>query len=1234
MAISTTEDLAAQIALKLNATPVAYGINHVYFNETASDIPWTAARVVAKLSEPPTSYTDGYTILEQTSNSLFIKPLTVSSTSTGAFTVASFTAGTGIDTYGRINTVSFTGGGATTIGVAATTGAIGTTTTTAITSFSYAWTLSGTLQGGTGSGATYTATDNGNGYSAIVVTITSPGSGYSVGDVLTTQPFPNGSVQTFTVTSIVVPTVPVSSAYRVTATNGAVFDIERLGTQGNADAVVALVTVVDPGRTFAVGDTITINSASIGGGANLTITVTSLLADTGYVTYVYDNVPSTLQSGTGSGATFTVTRTTAAGQKAYVTSVVLKNTGSGYGTGSVVTIAASAIGAGSGGDITVTSGATGTAISGNILTFSYGTSAGGSGNLGTGGTILSEANATYTVNLRTATFTITRNSSGAINSVTLVNPGYGFGANAIYEIPGKYIGGSSKTAAQLGVSANYHVYDDGPLALPYVYDTNPRVNPPGKGTVGTYHNGRTVYYALYITSKSAPNTTWNLVSTTSSISVKDSGMFEWFKSHLPDFYFTTATNTDLEDYLKLFAFFADRWRLETDQVFKMTNAKYAPEVLVKQFIKQFGVPTFAYQSLDSLRQVMEDAVKLAATRGTIEGIKTAANDYAGKVVTTTVNERKNLFRDRLNSSFEVNSYSTGSAILNWSSDSTTYSSTTGDNGLTTLTAKTIILIAGAVTGSKSVGVFSNPTASTATCSWSFGPRRLYLTANTAVGNTFIATIAGSQNLYGGAPKVGDYVSSYTAGIPDGTQIVSYDSVNNRWNLSNALTAIIPANTEIILSDKSGTRNAALDYIPVTPNASYAFSGYHQEVGTAYDITFGIRWRDINGAVTGTAATATTTAASQAVTGFIRSSVLATAPTTAVYAEPYISIASMASGASYWVDALQFEGNVRVLAASRTTSTVTLTTNETFATAFSSTNLLVAGLGTGYDGTFSSFTVGTSVINNVSYVTVSYSLAGTAGTLTNVSTGSIACMSVYRDPETLDIQVTGVGTNAAAQKTQYQTVFTDYVHMGRGSAVNTGSHLAVPTAAIVSPTIYGEPSINFANVSATLEIVSTTTARIVSSQAHQYEVGDFIKADGFTNTNVNTTGEYVVVSAVPDAFTFEFPLGTAVGAAVAATSISAGTIVFLDVNKTHTVTMTANASSVGGARVGDAVTVTGYTTNSAINVFSAPIIAVSNNGNTFVYALSGTGITTTTPAGTNRAAIFERGNSSLVNMTVT
>jgi hypothetical protein len=148
--------------------------------------------------------------------------------------------------------------------------------------------------------------------------------------------------------------------------------------------------------------------------------ITSSTAINGQQGQSYAGVGGTT-AGTGSGSTFTITRNNTDGN---VQTATIVNAGLGYTVGDTVSIAGTAVGGfdlsqGVINNIGLTTAPVVAAASNGVYLAVAGVSTVGSG----------------------VSFNVYRNGSGGIGTVTMVNPGLGYGSNTVVTIPGASIGG-------------------------------------------------------------------------------------------------------------------------------------------------------------------------------------------------------------------------------------------------------------------------------------------------------------------------------------------------------------------------------------------------------------------------------------------------------------------------------------------------------------------------------------------------------------------------------------------------------------------------------------------------------------------------------------------------------------------------------------------------------------------------------------------------------------------------
>ena len=135
------------------------------------------------------------------------------------------------------------------------------------------------------------------------------------------------------------------------------------------------------------------------------------------------------------------------------------------------------------------------------------------------------------------------------------------------------------------------------------------------------------------------------------------------------------------------------------------------------------------------------------------------------------------------------------------------------------------------------------------------------------------------------------------------------SPSNFPNLQQGILKVTPsASTDITMycGSISDVTKSVTQGIPVIAGTAYAFSIYSRAKTTAKNIKTGIKWVTRTGALSSTTVTEVTST-NQSTSAWNRTTVVtATAPADAVWAIPYVTIVSAASGEVHYFDAAQFE----------------------------------------------------------------------------------------------------------------------------------------------------------------------------------------------------------------------------------------------------------------------------------------------------------------------------------------
>jgi len=155
------------------------------------------------------------------------------------------------------------------------------------------------------------------------------------------------------------------------------------------------------------------------------------------------------------------------------------------------------------------------------------------------------------------------------------------------------------------------------------------------------------------------------------------------------------------------------------------------------------------------------------------------------------------------------------------------------------------------------------------------------------------------------------LSSIT-GLSESPVVSPYQESTSPSNYPNAqagMLKVVPtssADVTIYCGSLSDTVKARTQSIPVTAGTAYAFTIFARAKTTAKNIKTGIKWVKSDGTFSSTTVTEVTST-NEATDAWNRTTVVtATAPSDAVWAIPYATIVSAASGEPHYFDAAQFE----------------------------------------------------------------------------------------------------------------------------------------------------------------------------------------------------------------------------------------------------------------------------------------------------------------------------------------
>jgi len=248
---------------------------------------------------------------------------------------------------------------------------------------------------------------------------------------------------------------------------------------------------------------------------------------------------------------------------------------------------------------------------------------------------------------------------------TVVNGGGNYVEGDVLRIAGNSLTSTTSTTTlpgitaseQLGITNTFHIYDTGATTA----TTSNPVNSSGYGTEGVNPYGKDYnkyYYSLF--AYVAPtnytgtlsvsdvisangnvhytNFNWIKIGETSSSVVyknKDKSTKDVLLEHLPNFYTglsTSAYNQDLADFIALLAFHFDTYLAKVKAVYEMSDIDNIDEVLLKEFLKEYGSDLKKISDISQARVVLTNIIRNYSLSGTSLGLKNLIESYTGNPV--------------------------------------------------------------------------------------------------------------------------------------------------------------------------------------------------------------------------------------------------------------------------------------------------------------------------------------------------------------------------------------------------------------------------------------------------------------------------------------------------------------------------------------------------------------------------------------------------------------------------
>lgn len=193
--------------------------------------------------------------------------------------------------------------------------------------------------------------------------------------------------------------------------------------------------------------------------------------------------------------------------------------------------------------------------------------------------------------------------------------------------------------------------DDGDILIDELKDISPTLYQDIN-----LQQGRTYYYSLFVESNATGD--WVRAGNAFGIFVKDFNSYERMYRQMPNIYRSISNyeitadneNTDLQNFLALFAFEYDLEKTYATNLMYSSDTTFVDGRYVPQMMKQFGLKFEPEIGLKQSRSLLRNAMKIYKTKGSYDGLVTYLKAFTGYdvVVTTGVNK----FLDFNCSSFE------------------------------------------------------------------------------------------------------------------------------------------------------------------------------------------------------------------------------------------------------------------------------------------------------------------------------------------------------------------------------------------------------------------------------------------------------------------------------------------------------------------------------------------------------------------------------------------------------
>jgi hypothetical protein len=452
------------------------------------------------------------------------------------------------------------------------------------------------------------------------------------------------------------------------------------------------------------------------------------------------------------------------------------------------------------------------------------------------------------------------------------------------------------------------------------WDGDVIVNSPKEAITQTYYDDRNLrqeaffYYSMFV--YNTLTYTWVRAGDVTGVSVKDYGTGSNLYKYIPDIYKVTqiysATadwdNQDLRSFLNLFGFELDYTQTITALLVSRYDIERVNGSLLPSFLQQFGLtyePEIGYQQT---RILVRDAVLIGQKKGSSEGLREFMKAFTGYAVPQPIAGTPNPSIDGLvkshNLMLDYNDSSFEESAGHWESTN----SSAIFKALVKKSIKSISLTSNVVTAvigahNYAVGTkintegFAQPLFNTVG-----SPKTITAVTTTSVSWALTASDIASFNCFNTATDLYPNLFPYPTPWDETTALVQYP------NKQNGILSVKNANaTSGTVTISCGLSSPVLKGIPVTGGLSYVFSVYSAAGTTLRAVTLGINWYDRFGDLI---STTTGSAVNNTLGDFsARPTVIGSAPATAYYAVPIITIAAVGASATneyHYFDCAQFE----------------------------------------------------------------------------------------------------------------------------------------------------------------------------------------------------------------------------------------------------------------------------------------------------------------------------------------